>query len=309
MIKYLLRYRLFIALVLIPSIFSIAYFGFIASDIYISESQFVIRSSDAINAAKSSSALPASMARMLGGSSNSTSPDDTQIVVNYISSSDALRALNNKFNLMQLFRDLKIDIIRRFGGITGNTSFEKFNIYYNDFIVNVEYDSERSPIINLQTRAFSARDSKSINDELLQLSESLVNQLNEKARQDLIGLTKKDIDFAEKKLRDADQKLNEYRTKMINKGGNKDFVAEYQSLDTARSNAETELASMLADFSQARINNERAKLYMQVLANPNLPDYPMEPKRFLNIISSILLYLLIWGSVKLFVVGAKQHLS
>ena len=68
-----------------------------------------------------------------------------------------------------------------------------------------------SSITTLTVRAYTAQDAQSINQKLLELSEGLVNRLNERGRQDLIRSAASEVADAETKSKAAALALSAYR--------------------------------------------------------------------------------------------------
>jgi capsular polysaccharide transport system permease protein len=91
-----------------------------------------------------------------------------------------------------------------------NRSFEKFYLYYGKH-VGVDYDPVSS-ITVLTARAFTAEDAHKINDLLLNISERLVNTLNDRSRRDLIGFADNEVKIASDKAKDASLALLSYRS-------------------------------------------------------------------------------------------------
>lgn len=193
--------RLFLIAVFFPTLFSITYFGFIASDIYLSESSFVIRAPEQ----KSMS----SFGLVLKGAGFARSTDDTYTIQAFILSRDALRLLDEQIHIKTIFSNNNIDIFTRFGGIYRENSFEELYKFYQKFI-DVQLDSASS-IAKLTTRAFTAADSLRINQLLLEMSETLVNRLNERGRQDMIRFATQEVADAEKTAKKAALALARYR--------------------------------------------------------------------------------------------------
>ncbi|MGA7181519.1 MAG: capsule biosynthesis protein [Thiobacillaceae bacterium] len=193
--------RLLLVTVLLPTLLAIVYFGFIASDVYISESRFIIRSPE------QQSASP--LGFILKGAGFTRSQDDSYTVQDFIESRDAMRALHEQMNLRKAFGSKRVDIFSRFPGLDWDDSLEAFYKYYEKH-VNVQLDSVSSIAI-LTTRAFTADDSFRMNQSLLEMSESLVNRLNERARQDMIRFATQEVADAEKKAKAAALALARYR--------------------------------------------------------------------------------------------------
>lgn len=193
--------RLFVLTVLAPTLISTLYFGLIASDVYVSESRFVVRSPDR------QAASPLGL--MLKGAGFSRSQDDTYTVHDFMLSRDALKKLDEKYSVSKAFTNDKIDRFSRFAGLDGDISFEALHRYYQKH-VDIQLDTTSS-ISTLTVRAFTPEDAWRINQKLLTMSETLVNQLNERGRQDMIRFATTEVTDAENKAKAAALALSNYR--------------------------------------------------------------------------------------------------
>lgn len=193
--------RLFLGTVVVPTMLSIIYFGFIASDVYISESRFVVRSPER------QTASPLGM--LLKGTGFSRSQDDTYTVQDYILSRDALKVLDDKLGIGKAFSSTKVDIFSRFSGLDLDNSFEALHRYYQNKVA-MQLDSVSS-ISTLTVRAHTAEEAFRINQQLLEMSEILVNQLNERGRQDMIRFAADEVRNAENNSKKAALALSTYR--------------------------------------------------------------------------------------------------
>lgn len=192
-------HRLFWLTVVFPTIVAILYFGLIASDVFISEARFVVRSPERQTASP--------LGLLLKGSGFVRSQDDSYTVQDYILSRDALHALDKNINLRAAYA--KGDLLTRFPGLDWDNSFENMYRYYQK-MVGVQLDSVSS-IATVTVRAFSAKEAQKINQQLLEMSEALINQLNERARQDMIHFAANEVAEAEKKAKLAALALARYR--------------------------------------------------------------------------------------------------
>jgi capsular polysaccharide transport system permease protein len=124
-------------------------------------------------------------------------------------SRDALKELDEKLDLRKSFSNPDIDLLDRFPGLGLSRSFEKFYLYYGKH-VDIEADSASS-ISVLTVRAFTAEDAYKINHALLDMSERLVNMLNDRSRRDLIDFADHEVKIASDKAKDAAIALFTYR--------------------------------------------------------------------------------------------------
>jgi len=200
---WLRRHWLFVLLVILPTCGAVVYYGLIASDVYVSESRFLVRSPQR-------QAPTGFVGQLLQGSGFSHSQDDTYSVRDYILSRDALRELDQKLDIRRAYSNPEVDLFDRFPGLGWNRSFEQLYLYYGRHI-GVDYDPVSSISI-LTVRAFSAEDAYKINQSLLEMGERLVNTLNDRSRRDLISFADNEVKIASDKAKDAALALLTYRS-------------------------------------------------------------------------------------------------
>ncbi|NKJ45335.1 hypothetical protein CIC12_00960 [Burkholderia sp. SG-MS1] len=193
--------RLFTLTVVVPTAIAVVYFGLVASDIYISESRFVVRSPQRQSQTSVVGAL-------LQGTGFSRSQDDTYPVIDYIESRDALKELNQNNYIADAYGNHG-DFLSHFPRSLDG-SFEALWKYYSKQIVNVELDSTSS-ITTLKVRSYTAEDSAKINEKLLELSERLINRMNARAATDTVQFAQIQVDIAATKAKDAAAALATYR--------------------------------------------------------------------------------------------------
>jgi capsular polysaccharide transport system permease protein len=203
--QWLHRHWLFVVMVVAPTLCATVYYLILAPDVYISESRFLVRSPQ--------HEAPSGLVGQLLQTSGLTphSQDDTYSVRDYILSRDALRELDKQLGLQELFANPNVNFLDRFPGLGWwNRSFEKLFLFYGKH-VGVEYDPV-SAISVLTVRAFTAEDAYKINHALLEMSERLVNTLNDRSRRDLIQYSENEAKIASDKAKDASQALLDYRS-------------------------------------------------------------------------------------------------
>jgi capsular polysaccharide transport system permease protein len=237
---WLRRHSLFVLVVILPTLGAIIYFGLIASDVYISESRFLVRSPQR----PVQSGL---VGQLLQSSGLSRSQDDTYSVRDYILSRDALQELDQKLGIRNAFSSGQVDIFNRFPGIFAkDRSFEKFYRYYGKH-AEVEYDPVSSIAI-LTVRAYSAEDANRINSMLLDMSERLVNTLNDRSRRDLINFAESEVKVASDKAKEASLALLEYRSNHSVFEPDKQAVLQLEGV----AKLQQELISTEAELAQLR---------------------------------------------------------
>lgn len=193
--------RLFLLTVAAPTVVATVYFGLMASDVYVSESRIVVRSPE--------KQVATGLGALLKGAGFSRAQDDSYTVRDYVLSRDALKEIDDALAVRKAFSSTSVDRVSRFGGLDFDTSFEALHRYFQKK-VDVQQDSASS-ITTLTVRAYSAQDAQNINQKLLELSEGLVNRLNERGRQDLIRSAAFEVAESEKKSKAAALALSAYR--------------------------------------------------------------------------------------------------
>jgi capsular polysaccharide transport system permease protein len=167
-------------------------------------------------------------------------------VHDYILSRDALKELDEKLNVRQAFSSHGADLIDRFPGLSWDKSLEAFYRYWGKH-VGVDYDASSSISI-LTVRAFSAEDAYKINNLLLDMSERLVNTLNDRSRRDLIEFADNEVKIASDKAKDASLALLNYRSSQAVFEPDKQAAIQLQSV----AKIQEELISTEAELAQLR---------------------------------------------------------
>lgn len=194
---------LFWLTVVAPTALALLYFGLFASDVYISESRYVVRSPD--------KPQKAGIGMLLGSAGFGAASEEVRAAQGFIQSRDALRAINaDEFARKAWGRD-SVSVFDRFNPLGWSGSFEDLYKYYEGK-VDAAYDSETG-ITVLTVRAFSAGEAQAINARLLQNAETLVNQLNERGRTDLVRFAEREVAEAKTQAANAAQELAAYRNR------------------------------------------------------------------------------------------------
>lgn len=197
------RLRWFALFVVFPVILSIVYYGFVASDQYVSESRFVIKSPGQRQSQYSS------LANLIQTTGLTTGQEQANEVLEYIHSRNALEALQRRIDFRAKFMSSQIDWLSRFPAPWDENAFEDLFKFYGK-TVTARIDSETGVVV-LETKAFSPKDAHDLNASLLTLSEDLVNRLNDRAQNRSIAENQKRLVEAETRLRNARIALRQYR--------------------------------------------------------------------------------------------------
>jgi capsular polysaccharide transport system permease protein len=230
----------FWAIVGLPTLAAAVYFFGIASDLYLSEVQFIVH-------APAKTQL-GSIGALLSGSSTAPGIEDTYAVSDFIMSRDAVEKLDAGDNLRSVFHRPEGDFLSRFPGLLsfGRKDFEALYKAYKRF-VSIEIDSQ-SGIATIDVKAYRPEDAQKVARDLITYSEQLVNEMNERARRDALTTFQHQVDVAQEQIEAIQAKLTTYRVQqnMLDPKsaatGPLELVAKLIALETA---AQTQLADLM----------------------------------------------------------------
>lgn len=284
--------RSFMFVVVIPVLIAVLYYGLIASDVYSSESQFIVRSSKPQGANV--------LGMMLGGSF-SNSLGDSYSVNTFISSWDALAKIKGNVNLLDVYGNRQIDIFSRFPGVFWwEHSDEEFLMYYKKHIGTL-VDSTTG-ISTLKVSAYRSQDAFKINQLLLDMAEKHVNKLNERARRDMIQYAMEELQKAEMDAKRTSKALEEFQ-----RNSSSFNAAQFERLTLEKAISLKQLEARHASLIQANDDARRQFLYLERVVEPHQPDDSLEPQRLYRILTVLVTCLIAWGVFRMFVAGVREH--
>ena len=200
---WLKRHRWFGLLVILPVITVTFYYELIASDRYVSESRFVIRSP---NVHQQPSSILANLVQSTGLSDGQMQTDE---VMDYIRSRNGLADLQKGIDVRARFENPAADFFSRYPYPFQADRFERLHRYYNQMVdVHIDHDTNSAV---LMVQAFTPQDAHDLNAGLLDLSEQFVNRLNDRAQHKAIAEAESRVGLAENRLRVARMALRAYR--------------------------------------------------------------------------------------------------
>lgn len=352
---------LFLTVVVIPTIIAILYFTLFASDVFVSEARFVVRSP--------SKAAVTSLGQVLSGTGLSGATEESSAVVEYLESRGAMEDADRDGLLTRAYTAGSIFVFDRFGGLLSPNRERFFDYYLGK--VEVEPDAT-TQVLHLSVSAFDPAQAHAINERLLERSEALVNRLSTRARTDAVAVAEADARTAQKRARDAAVQLAAYRNRAgiidpekeaearlqgIAKledelvsvrtqlqqmeaftpaapqipylrsqidslqraiksrrsgvaGGRNSLsaaAARYQVLLLDSELAGKQLAATLMSLQDAHAEARRKRAYVERIAPPSLPDYPIRPRRLGGILAVLVLGLLSWGILTVLLAGVREH--
>lgn len=356
--------RWFLIFVILPTALAAIYYGLFAADIYTSESRFVIKSPDQKRSSTST------LANLIQTTGLSGGQEQTNEVLAFVRSRDALKALEKNIDLRPRFAAPHGDFFSRFPGPLADGSFESLYKYYGKR-AGAHLDTETGTAI-ITAKAFTPQDAYDINQRLLELSEELVNRLNGRAQAKGIAEAQKQVELAMERAKAARIALAQYRNtqELIDPqaqatgviGISNTMIAEKAALeaqldtmqrltpqnpsipalknrvhaisaqiasqDSRVVGSSTGIASKLGGYEdlfveqefatenlnvaqaalvQARSEAQKQQFYLERVVDSNLPDKPLLPKRWLNVLivfaAAACLYFIAW----MLVVGILEH--
>lgn len=232
--------RWFLVFVALPTILAAAYYGLIASDIYVSESRFVVKSPDQKGPQLSS------LANLVQTKSLSSGQEQANEVLGYVRSRNALADLIKGYDVKAAYSSHDIDRLSRYPGLFDHGTFESLYRFYGKK-VSAELDAETSAAV-IRVEAFSPEAAYRINAHLLDQSEAMVNRLNARAQTRGIAEAEARVVEARKRVRDARVALAQYRnaTELIDPAKQASGALEVSnSLITERAALQAQLDQMV----------------------------------------------------------------
>jgi capsular polysaccharide transport system permease protein len=256
-------------LVFIPTILAILYFGLIATERYVAEAKFIVRTAAKPNGLTGLGSL----LRMTG---LTNSQDQVFAVQDFMTSRDAVKQLEDKLPLAEFYGRPEADFVARYPSLFYGPSLERFNDYLH-WMINISYTSTTG-ITTIRVQAFRPEDAQAVALALLDLGEQLVNRMNVRIYNDAVSVAADEVRRNEQRLIAAEVELTNFRNKetMIDPGKSSVIITELiASLDAdlAQTKAQfTELSSSSPNSPQigvlrghiaalqAQIQQERAQI-------------------------------------------------
>lgn len=189
---------LFIAIVVLPVTFSVIYYGFWASDRYVSQSLLTVRSADA--------QIATAFGGLLGSLGANTGAVDGYVVQEYIQSRGVVAQLQDQLDLKVMYSVPEADVFSR---IADDATMDDLYDYYLDRI-DVYFDATAN-VVHLEVQAFRPEDAKRIGDAVVKLSDDMVNRISQESRMDAVKFAREEVALAEDRLRENRMVLYRFR--------------------------------------------------------------------------------------------------
>jgi capsular polysaccharide transport system permease protein len=192
---------LFVLVFLLPTLIAALYYGFVASDRYVSETHFIVRSISK-PASEGASAYLQDFGILRAN-------DDAFAIQDYVHSRDAMQAIMRRIDLRQVWTRDGADFWSRYGTLQLSDNDEALFKYYQRH-VEVEKNLETG-ITAIKVTAYRAADAQAIARMILALSEARINDMNLRARRDAVSTAEEARAESARGLAQATVALTRYR--------------------------------------------------------------------------------------------------
>jgi capsular polysaccharide transport system permease protein len=186
----------FISIAAVPSFLCVLYLAFIASDQYVAEARFAVKSAQFdLGRDKANSA---SGVQLGGGSLPSLANQDAYVITNYIRSHAIIDDFAGKIDVRAIFQRPEADFWAR---LKNNASAEELTDYWNKMVST--YVDSISGIVIVTARAFRPADAETLAAAILEASEKLANDVSARARKAIMHQAEDEVRRSEGLVRTA----------------------------------------------------------------------------------------------------------
>lgn len=232
----------FCCFVALPTILTFSYFALIASPMYVSETQFAVK--DVVE-----QGAGIDIASQIFKTSSS-SVQNARIVEAYLRSPDLFNALDRELKVVDYYSSGSHDLISRLA--KNPTEWDKEAFWTKVSQPKLDVDSG---IVTFTVRAYDPQMAQNIAQATLKASEALVNEMNERSRNDSIKLASSEVKLAQQRVTKAQKALEVFRD-------------EHRELDpkATASGLQTLVFELEGERSKVKAQLEEARSYMQANA-------------------------------------------
>lgn len=195
--KFPARLVTFFVIVILPFLVSTLYYAFIASDQFVAEARFAVRSLAEENSNDNA---------QTGALNMRSATQDAYVVTSFIHSAELLKRLGARMDYRSMFARGEIDAASSFGK---DGSKEDFLDYWKKQVTS--YIDGPSGIVTLKVRTFSPQDSVQLASAIVEESEALINEMSARARNDVLGSVRGEVEKAGKTYGNALADLNKFQ--------------------------------------------------------------------------------------------------
>ncbi|KAF0674588.1 sugar transporter [Profundibacterium mesophilum] len=191
----------FMMLVTLPLAIAAYYLWEISVDQYASKTGFTVRQEEGGTATE----LLGGLAQFAGAGAGS----DASILYEFIQSQEMVELINSELDLYAIYaQNWEQDPVF---SLWPDATIEDL-LWFWQRMVQISFD-QSSGLIELRVLAFDPRDAQRIAEQIVGISQNMINDLNSAARADLTNYAAADLEQAFARLKSARQALTEFRTR------------------------------------------------------------------------------------------------
>ena len=240
----------FLLVVIVPTAIAGTYLFAFAAEQFVSEAKFVVRGP--------ATQSPGMLSNLLQTAGVSRAQDDTYAVQDYIMSRDALGAMVKYQDIKEVFARPEADEISKFPTFWRGETFEHLYFHYQRH-VDVALDTTTG-VTTLSVQTYRPDDSRRIALALLAGAEGLVNKMNDRQRENAMRDARKEVAYAEDRLKEIAEQIASFRNREAVLDPNKQSVPMLQGIN--------ELQTMLS-----RVNLQISQLTVSSPKSPLIAEY------------------------------------
>ena len=181
----------------IPTLVASIHFGIVASDVYVSEARFAVRSAKGVDVGGLGAFLSSPL---------SSGSQDSLVVAEYAHSHDMLDAVRERLDIVAHYASEDVDPVSR---LDADATGEELLEYFRGR-VDIVRDSQ-SDVLVLHARAFEPRTAKRLAELVIELSERLVNTMSARMENDALDTARAEVDRAAERLSKASLELQAFQ--------------------------------------------------------------------------------------------------
>ncbi len=230
----------FVLGVILPSVVTVLYYAFFASDQYVSEMRFTLGAAEDPGSSSGSGGVPVDLI-----------VQDTQVIANYLQSQAIVDALSKRTDLRAIYGGADADWFARLRSDASAEELERHWKRMTDATIKLP-----AGIVDFTVRAFKPAQAAALASDALQLSEQMVNELNQRMVGDSVVRATEDLQLAADRLATARTKLEQAR----NEEGMLDAKVDAETIDR-----------LIDTVRSDRINLQSEYDSRAMLVSPNTP--------------------------------------
>ena len=191
--------RSLLVVVGIPTAVAAIYFGLFASDIYVSESRFAIRSAK-------TGASTTGLAAILSSPIVSGGGQDTSVVSDYTHSQDMLQRVREQLPITDHYGSSSVDLLSR---LDDDATQEEVLKYFKEHVVLLRDSS--SDVLTLKVKAYNPEMAQALSQLIIKLNEDLVNTLSSRIEKDALQTALDEVQRASDKVHEASVQITRFQ--------------------------------------------------------------------------------------------------